>query len=86
MQKEISLSGVSYMTVSASKYCNGCRERVATRSIFWHTIKDYVTVRGDDVPGYADMEAPTARIDLHYCRDCWDIITDRLPFRAERKD
>ena len=69
------------MKVSASKYCDGCRDRVATKSLFWHTVKDYVTIRGDEVPGYSNYEDPTTRVRLHYCCDCWKLITVNIPFK-----
>lgn len=69
------------MKVSASKYCDGCTARVATKSIFWHTVKDFVTIRRDDVPGYVNYEDPTARVDLYYCCDCWNSITKNIPFK-----
>ena len=71
------------MTVSASRYCDGCDARVATKSIFWHTVKDYVTIRGDDVPTYVNYEDATTPVKLHYCRRCWNIITKNIPFKNE---
>ena len=68
----------------ASKYCDGCRERVATkRWLLWHTVKDYVTIRGDDVPTYVNYEDATTPVRLHYCRTCWNTITKQLPFKSE---
>lgn len=71
------------MKVSASKYCDGCKDRVATKSIFWHTVKDYITVRGDQVPTYANYEDPTTPVRLHYCWPCWNAITKNIPFKIE---
>lgn len=71
------------MKVSASKYCDGCREAVAQKSLFWHTIEDYVTVRGDDVPGYYNYEDRTSRVELHYCKTCWNTIAKQLPFKRD---
>lgn len=70
------------MIISASKNCNGCGIKVATRDfILWHTDRDYVTVHEDDTPGYANYEDATTRANLHYCRKCWSIITKQLPFK-----
>ena len=73
--------GCIVLIVSASKVCDGCKTVVAAKSIFWHTTKDYVTVRGDDIPSYC--EVPTVRVRLHYCSDCWNAITDNIPFRSK---
>ena len=72
------------MIAMKSKYCDGCHERVATKQcILWHTVKEYVTIRRDDVPSYANYEDATSRADLHYCKDCWNTITKQLPFESE---
>ena len=71
------------MIMNKSKYCNGCYERVAIKNcILWHTIKEYVTIRCDDVPTYANYEDITTTARLHYCRKCWNTITDNLPFES----
>ena len=63
------------MIISASKNCDGCGVKVATKDfIIWHTDRDYKTVRGDDAPTYANYEDATTRVDQHYCRKCWSII------------
>lgn len=66
------------MKVNTSRYCNRCRNMVAVKSLLWHTIKDYVTVRGDTIPGYVNMEDPTTRVDLHYCKVCWNTIVPNI--------
>ena len=72
------------MIISASKNCDGCGVKVATKDfIIWHTDRDYKTVRGDDAPTYANYEDATTRVDQHYCRKCWSIITKQLPFKYE---
>lgn len=72
------------MIINKSKYCNGCQERIAVKGcILWRTVKDYVTIRGDDVPTYVNYEDTTTPVRLHYCRDCWSIITKELPFESE---
>ena len=72
------------MIVNKSKYCNGCHDRVAVKyRILWNTVKDYVTIRGDDVPTYANYEDATTHVKLHYCRECWNTITKELPFESE---
>ena len=72
------------MVVNKSKYCDGCCERVAVKYfILWNTVKDYVTIRGDDVPTYVNYEDPTTPVRLHYCRTCWNTITKQIPFRSE---
>lgn len=72
------------MIVSKSKYCDGCRERVAVKyCILWNTVKDYITLRGDDVPTYVNYEDSTTPVQLHYCKDCWKAITKNIPFKSE---
>ena len=72
------------MIISASKNCDGCGVKVATKDfILWHTDRDYVTVKEDDTPGYVNYEDHTTRTDLHYCRKCWSIIVRQLPFKYE---
>ena len=72
------------MIVHKSKYCDGCHDRVAVKyCILWNTVKDYVTIRGDDVPTYANYEDATTPVKLHYCRTCWNTITKELPFKSE---
>jgi hypothetical protein len=84
MQLKIISNGVCYMIITKSKYCDGCLERVATKGcLLWHTVLDYVTIRGDDVPTYVNYEDRTTPVRLHYCRKCWDTITAKLPFESE---
>ena len=72
------------MIVSKSKNCDGCNKRVAVkRFILWHTVKDYVTIRRDDVPGSVSYEDHTSRVDLHYCRDCWNAVLKNIPFKSD---
>lgn len=66
------------MIIRPQKICDNCEKIVATKSIFWHTTKDYVTVRTDDVPGYCNYEAHTSRSELHYCRSCWNKIVNNI--------
>ena len=66
------------MIVSKSKVCNSCKYTVAVKSLLWHTVKDYVTIRSDDVPTYVNMEDNTTPGKLHYCRDCWNKITKNI--------
>lgn len=57
----------------AYKSCNACGQIVALRNfIRYNTVKNYVTIHGDDVTTYVNMEDNTTPYDLHYCRDCWD--------------
>lgn len=57
----------------ARKTCNNCNKTVAVKNcIRYNTILDYVTVRGDDITTYANMEDSTTPYKLHYCRECWD--------------
>ena len=72
------------MIINKSKHCNGCMDRVALKQfILWHTVKGYVTIRGDRVPGYANYEDNTTPVKVHYCTDCWKVITENLPFESE---
>ena len=66
------------MTVSARKICNRCKDVVAVRSILFHTVKDYVTVRGSDVVTYMNMEDCETPYKLHYCRKCWDSFVGNV--------
>ena len=45
--------------------------------LLWHTVKDYVTVRGDRVPTYVNYEDATTPVRLHYWLDA--------EFEKERK-
>jgi hypothetical protein len=72
------------MIINKSKYCNGCYNRVATKHfILWYTVKDFVTILGDQVPTYINYEAATTPVRIHYCMDCWNTITKKLPFESE---
>jgi hypothetical protein len=72
------------MVVLTSKHCDGCLEKVATKNWFlWHTVKNYITIRGDEVPTYVNYEDPTTPVRLHYCKDCWNTIVKQLPFKSE---
>ena len=62
------------MKRSAYKCCDLCHKIVAEKSLLFHTINDYVTVRLDETPGYARQEDPTVACKLHYCRSCWHRI------------
>ena len=60
------------MFIEAKKTCDHCKEVVAVKGLlFYRTVKDYVTVRGDDVVGYAEWEDNTVRSELHICKQCW---------------
>ena len=57
----------------AHKTCNNCHRIVAVKHcIRYNTVEDYVTVRGDDITTYVNMEDNTTPYRLHYCRTCWD--------------
>ncbi len=72
------------MIVHATKYCDGCSEKVATKyCLLWHTDKNYVTIKGDDVTTYANYEDATTPYRLHYCIDCWKAIIKNIPFKSE---
>lgn len=74
------------MKINASKFCDGCRDRVATKGlILWHTIKDFVTIRRDDVPTYVNYEDATTPMEQYYCHECWEKITENLPYKKEAK-
>ena len=63
------------MKRSAYKCCDLCNKIVAEKSILFHTVEDYVTVRLDESPGYVYQENNTVASKLHYCRSCWSRIT-----------
>lgn len=73
------------MIVMKSKHCEGCRKKVATKyGLFWHTDEWYITIRGDDVPGYVNYEDNTTPFKSHYCFDCWNRIkTVAKNFKSE---
>ena len=71
------------MIVRPKKICDGCQKVVATKYLYWHTQEDYITIRTDEVPGYACYEASTLHSELHYCRECWNTITEALPYKCE---
>lgn len=53
----------------AYKHCDCCKKKVAEKGlIFFHTIQDYVTVRMDEAPTYAD---DATRSNWHFCLPCW---------------
>ena len=57
----------------STKTCNHCSTVVAVRNcICFHTVKDYVTVKGSDVTTYVNMEDNDTPYKMHYCRECWD--------------
>ena len=57
----------------ATKTCDNCHRVVARKATFlYHTVEDYITVRGDGVTTYVNMEDSTTPYELHYCRGCWD--------------
>ncbi len=58
-------------TINKQKVCDKCGDLVAEKSLLWHTFKDYVTVRLDEVPGYGNYEENTVVRKLHYCFSCW---------------
>ena len=56
----------------STKTCNHCGDIVATKNfIRYYTLKNYITVRGDDITTYVNMEDNTTPYRLHYCRECW---------------
>ena len=59
---------------SAYKCCDLCYKIVAEKSLLFHTVEDYVTVRLDERPGYVNQENNTVASKLHYCRSCWHKI------------
>lgn len=60
------------MIQRTTKICDRCKDVVAIKGILYHTVKNYVTIRADDVPTYCNMEDNTTAYKLHYCRDCWN--------------
>ena len=61
------------------KICNKCKDIVAIEHcIRFNTVKDYITIRGDGVTTYVNMEDSTTPYRLHYCRECWDKIVDMI--------
>ena len=66
------------MITKPQKICDGCKKVVAIKYIRWNTVEDCVTVSTDDVPSYACYEASTIRSELHYCRSCWNKITNNI--------
>ena len=63
------------MNHPASRTCNNCNKTVAVKNfIRYYTINPYVTLRGDDVTSYVNMEDNTTKYQLHYCFECWDKI------------
>ena len=67
------------MIVNAHKICNACRDTVAVKNcLFYVTKKNYVTIRGDDITSYVNMEDNTTPYKLHYCRECWDRIVQKI--------
>lgn len=60
---------------SAYKCCDLCHKIVAEKSLLFHTVNDYVTVRLDERPGYANEGDNTVPSKLHYCLGCWLRIT-----------
>lgn len=70
------------MKMRAQKICNSCSDVVAVKHcILYHTVKNYVTVRGDDVTTYVNMEDNTTPYKLHYCGTCWGKIASRIAFQ-----
>jgi hypothetical protein len=59
----------------AYKCCDLCHKIVAEKSLLFHTVVDYVTVRVDEEPGYVHQENNTVVRKLHYCQPCWSRIT-----------
>lgn len=67
------------MIVNAHKICDKCKAVVAIRYlILFHTKKDYITVRGDDITTYVNYEDHTTPYKLHYCRTCWDGFVGKI--------
>lgn len=66
------------MITRPQKICDGCKKAVAVKYTRWNTVEDYITVRADDVPGYACYEASTISSELHYCRNCWNKIVNNI--------
>ena len=61
------------MKMRAQKMCDSCSAVVAVKNLIrYNTVKDYVTIRGDDVTSYVNFEDNTTPYRLHYCRECWD--------------
>ena len=59
------------MKRQATKCCDLCKETVAVKSVLWRTVKDYVTIRGDEAPGYCNFEDNTTRVNWHFCYPCF---------------
>lgn len=66
-------------TVSKHRVCDLCGDVVATKSLLWHTDKDYVTVRVDEAPGYVNQEQNTVVRKEHYCYHCWAGLFKQVP-------
>ena len=60
------------MKICAVKKCDKCGEVVAKKGfLLYHTVSDYVTIRGDERPTYVNMEDNTTRVRWHFCYPCW---------------
>ena len=70
--------GCFILITRPQKICDGCKKVVAIKYTRWNTVEDYVTVRTDDVPGYACCEASTIPSELHYCKSCWNKIVNNI--------
>lgn len=67
------------MIQPGTKICDRCQDVVAVRNrILFHTVKNYVTIRGDDVTTYVNMEDRTTPYKLHYCRCCWNKLWEKV--------
>lgn len=65
-------------TISKHKRCDKCGDLVAEKSLLWHTVKDYVTIRLDECPGYVRQENNTVVSKRHYCFHCWVGIAHQM--------
>ena len=62
----------------AKKMCDCCKDVVAIKYfIRYNTVKNYVTIRGDDVTTYVNECDCTTPYELHYCRECWEAFWGR---------
>ena len=62
------------MKCESTKKCDMCKQTVARKSLLWHTVNDYVTIRGDERPSYVNIEDNTTRVNWHFCYPCFAWI------------
>ena len=63
------------MLVKAVKRCDMCGDIVAQKEmIFFHTKKDFVTIREDKYDLFQETVDGTVPNKRHYCWECWDKI------------